>query len=189
MVNIFELSFNRRIFEQNTMVSSINGLRFCSSQTLSHLLNSFCFIFGQNLEAFVYQNIRSCCRPTSAKCFFWRLVQIPLQVHYCTCCLHGKQSSFLFNNALPDHTLVSPFLDPQSLLISCSSTELYPSLHHVVGIMTYHQNSAPFLYLLLESSTVIANHKKSSSSGSSIHHPPTFHLKLKCHLFKNSNPD
>src|SRR6218665_1405821 len=94
---------------------------------------------------------------------------MPLQVHYCTCSLHGKQSSFLFNNALPDHPPVPPFLDPQSLLISCSSTKPYPSLHHVVGIMTYHQNSAQFLYLL--HSTVIANHKTSSSSGSSIHHP------------------
>src|SRR6218665_797944 len=33
-----------------------------------------------------------------------------------------------------------------SLLISCSPTEPYPSLHLVFG-MTYHLNSAPFLYL------------------------------------------
>src|SRR6218665_3971464 len=32
----------------------------------------------------------------------------------------------------------------QSILISCSPTEPYPSLHHVFG-MTYHLNSAPFL--------------------------------------------
>ena len=38
------------------------------------------------------------------------------------------------------------FLEPRSLLISCSPTEPYPSLHHVFG-MTYHLNSAPFLYL------------------------------------------
>src|SRR6218665_204505 len=48
--------------------------------------------------------------------------------------------------ALLDHHPVSPFLDPQSLLISSSPTEPYPSLHHVFG-MTYHLNSAPFLYL------------------------------------------
>src|SRR6218665_2836966 len=34
---------------------------------------------------------------------------------------------------------------PRSLPISCSPTEPYPSLHHVSGI-TYHLNSAPFLY-------------------------------------------
>src|SRR6218665_1359247 len=45
--------------------------------------------------------------------------------------------------ALLDHHPVSPVLD---LLISCSPTEPYPSLHHVFG-MTYHLNSAPFLYL------------------------------------------
>src|SRR6218665_3915877 len=128
------------------MVSSINGLRFCSSQTLSHLLNSSCFILGQNLEAFVYTKTAG---PVVLlrNVFLKTCANIPLQVHYCTC-LYGKQSSFLFNNALPDHPPVSPFLDPQSLLISCSSTEPYPSLHHAVGILTYHQNSAPFLYLL-----------------------------------------
>src|SRR6218665_732780 len=37
------------------------------------------------------------------------------------------------------------FLEPLSLLISCSQPEPYPSLHHVFG-MDYHLNSAPFLY-------------------------------------------
>ena len=37
-------------FEQNALVSSINGLRFCSSQTLSHLLNSSCFIWAKILR-------------------------------------------------------------------------------------------------------------------------------------------
>src|SRR6218665_2984134 len=49
-------------------------------------------------------------------------------------------------SALLDHHPVSPFLDPRSLLISCSPTEPFPSLHHVFG-MTYHLNSAPFPYL------------------------------------------
>src|SRR6218665_3581678 len=49
--------------------------------------------------------------------------------------------------ALLDHHPISPFLDPRSLLISCSHTEPSPSLHHVFG-MTYHLNSAPFPYLL-----------------------------------------
>src|SRR6218665_3411127 len=35
---------------------------------------------------------------------------------------------------------------PRYLLKSCSPAEPYPSLHHVFG-MTYHLNSAPFLYL------------------------------------------
>jgi len=48
--------------------------------------------------------------------------------------------------ALLNHHSVSPFLYPWSLLISCSPIETYPSLHHVSG-MTYHMNSAPFLYL------------------------------------------
>src|SRR6218665_676879 len=48
--------------------------------------------------------------------------------------------------SLLDHHPVSPFLNLRSLLISCSPTESYPSLHHVFG-MTYHLNSAPFLYL------------------------------------------
>src|SRR6218665_586864 len=49
-------------------------------------------------------------------------------------------------HALLDHHLVSPFLDPRSLLISCFPTEPYQSLCHVFG-MTYHLNSAPFLCL------------------------------------------
>src|SRR6218665_1662457 len=220
------------------MVSSINGLRFCLSQTLSHLLNSSCFILDQNLEVFVYQNIRSCC--TSTKCFLEDLfkyhfkynivheilymkcclhgkqssflfnnalpdhppvspflnpqslliscssdLNIVHEILYMKCCLHGKQSSFLFNNALPDHPPVSPFLNPQSLLISCSSTELYPSLHYVIGIMTYHKNSAPFLYLLhhyCQSQYIIFIRLLCPSL-------PAFHSKLKCHLFKNSNPN
>src|SRR6218665_471505 len=46
------------------------------------------------------------------------------------------------------HRPVSAFLDPcaRSPLISCSPTEPCPSLHYVFG-MTYHLNSAPFLYL------------------------------------------
>src|SRR6218665_2059541 len=146
MHKCFELSFNRTIFKQIAMISSINGLRFCSSQTLSHLLNSSCFILGQNLQAFVYQNIRSCC--TSTKCFLEDLCKYHFRyiiVH--VVCMVNKAASYS-TIALPDHPPVSPFLDPQSLLISCSPTEPYPSLHHVVGIMTYHQNSAPFLYLL-----------------------------------------
>src|SRR6218665_2530866 len=42
--------------------------------------------------------------------------------------------------------LSHPFSTPRSLLISCSPTEPYPSLHHVFG-MTYHQNFTPFLCL------------------------------------------
>ena len=42
--------------------------------------------------------------------------------------------------------LSHPFSIARSLLISCSPTEPYPSLHHVFG-MTYHLNFAPFLYL------------------------------------------
>src|SRR6218665_1185376 len=53
---------------------------------------------------------------------------------------------FRLTSALLDPHPVSSFLDPRSLLISCSPTEPYPSLHHVFG-MTYHLNSAPFLYL------------------------------------------
>src|SRR6218665_2181686 len=41
--------------------------------------------------------------------------------------------------------LSHPFSTPRSLPISCSPTEPYRSLHHVFG-MTYHLNSAPFLY-------------------------------------------
>src|SRR6218665_1135374 len=48
--------------------------------------------------------------------------------------------------ALPDHLPVSHFLDPWSLLISCSPAEPYPSQHHVFG-MTYHLNCVTFLYL------------------------------------------
>src|SRR6218665_1813337 len=49
-------------------------------------------------------------------------------------------------STLLDHHPVSPFLEQRSLLISRSPTELYSLLHHVFG-MTYHLNSAPFLYL------------------------------------------
>ena len=48
--------------------------------------------------------------------------------------------------SLLNHHHVSPFLDPRSLLISCSSTKPYTSLHHVFR-MIYHMNSAPFLHL------------------------------------------
>src|SRR6218665_1077337 len=74
------------------MVSSINGLRFCSSQTLSHLLNSS-FILGQNLEAFVYQNVRSCC--TSTKCFLEDLCKYHFKyiiVH--VVCMVNKAASY-----------------------------------------------------------------------------------------------
>src|SRR6218665_3169745 len=84
--------------------------------------------------------------------------------------------------ALLDHHPVSPFLAPRFLLISCSSTEPYPSLPHVFG-MTYHQKYTHHFFV---STTVIANHKTSSSSGASVRHPRAFHLKLKCHLFKLS---
>src|SRR6218665_3007862 len=43
-----------------------------------------------------------------------------------------------------DHPPVSPFLDPLSLPISRSSTEPYPSLHHIFK-MTFHLNSTCFL--------------------------------------------
>jgi|SRR6218665_2484838 len=49
-------------------------------------------------------------------------------------------------NSLGDHPPASPFFDPRSPFISCSPIEPYPSLHQVSG-MTYHLNSAPFLYL------------------------------------------
>ena|SRR6218665_1820265 len=42
--------------------------------------------------------------------------------------------------ALLDH---HPFSTPRSLLISCSLTEPYPSLHHIFG-MTYHLNHHHF---------------------------------------------
>ena len=69
------------------------------------------------------------------------------------------------------------------LLISCSQTETYPSLHHVFR-MTCHLNSAR----LFTSIIFITNHKLSSASGSSIHQPFWFPLKIKCHLFKISHP-
>src|SRR6218665_1447046 len=53
---------------------------------------------------------------------------------------------------------------PQSLLMSCSPTEPYPSLCRIFG-MTCHLNSALFF-----TSTTIPNHKTSSSSDSSIYH-------------------
>src|SRR6218665_3825113 len=83
--------------------------------------------------------------------------------------------------ALLDHHPVSPFLDPRSLLISCSPTEPYPPLHHVFG-MTYHLNSAPFLYL---------HHRHCQSQDIRLLYPSprAFHSKLKCHLFKHSYSD
>src|SRR6218665_1556652 len=49
--------------------------------------------------------------------------------------------------ALLDHYPVYPFSTPGHFSShACSPTEPYPSLHHVFG-MTYHLNSAPFLYL------------------------------------------
>jgi len=83
-----------------------------------------------------------------------------------------------------DHHPVSPFLDPWSLLISCSPTEPYPSLHNVFG-MTYHLNCAPFLRL----------HRRHCQSQDIVFiwllypSPRLFHSKLKCHLFKHSCPD
>src|SRR6218665_3003844 len=97
-------------FEQNAMVSSINGLRFCSSQTLSHLLNSSCFILGQNLEAFVYQNIRSCCTPT--KCFLEDLCKYHFKyiiVH--VVCMVNKAASYstmLYPTILLSHPFSTP---------------------------------------------------------------------------------
>src|SRR6218665_2159551 len=81
--------------------------------------------------------------------------------------------------ALPDHPPVSPFLDPRSLLISCSPVEPYPSLHHVFG-MTYHPNSTLFLYI----------HYRHCQSQDIIFilllypSPPAFHSKLKCYLLR-----
>ena len=86
--------------------------------------------------------------------------------------------------ALLDHHPVSPFLDPRSLLISCSPTEPYPWLHHAFG-MTYHLNSAPFLYLQrrhCRSQDIIFSRLLYPS-------PRAFHSNLKCHLFKHSYPD
>src|SRR6218665_1162952 len=70
---------------------------------------------------------------------------------------------------------------PQSLLISCSPTEPYPSLHHVFGV-TYHLNFAPFLYL---------HHRHCQSKDIHLLYPSprAFHSKLKCHLFKLFYPD
>jgi len=62
---------------------------------------------------------------------------------------------------------------PRSLLISCSPTEPYPSLHHV-----FRWSTTWTLCLLFTSTTITANHKTSSSSGSSIHHPRAFHSTL-----------
>src|SRR6218665_3973877 len=71
---------------------------------------------------------------------------------------------------------------PRSLLISCSPTKPYPSRHHLFG-MTYHLNSAPFLYL---------HHRHCQSQDIRLLYlspPRAFHLKLKCHLFKHSYPE
>src|SRR6218665_2618837 len=84
-------------------------------------------------------------------------LKIPERIHFKVLSLtyNSLQSSSprSYANSLPssqpallDHHPVSPFLEPRSLLISCSPTEPYPSLHHVFG-MPSHLNSAPFLSL------------------------------------------
>src|SRR6218665_3433897 len=78
-------------------------------------------------------------------------------------------------------TRSSPYLDHWSLLISCSPTEPYPSLHLVFG-MTYHLNSAPFLYLHhrhCQSQDIIFIRQPYLS-------PRAFHSKLKSNFFKHS---
>src|SRR6218665_6392 len=104
------------------MVSSINGLRLCSSKTFSHLLNSSCFILGQNLEAFVYQNIRPCC--TSTKCFLEDLCKYHFKyniVH--VVCMVNKAASYstmLYTGSSSCLTLsrlpVNPTTPPSPLL-------------------------------------------------------------------------
>jgi len=91
------------------------------------------------------------------------------------------------NPLYPIILLSLPFSAPRSLLILCSPTEPYPSLHHVFG-MTYHLNSALFLYL---------HHHHCQSQDiifirllyPSLPNPQAFLSKLKCHLFKSSYPD
>src|SRR6218665_1296697 len=86
--------------------------------------------------------------------------------------------------ALLDHHPVSPFLDPRSLPISCSPTKPHPSMHHVFG-MTYHLNSAPFLYLHHALSLPITRHHIQFFIRLLYSSPRAFHSKLKCHLFKH----
>ena len=90
------------------------------------------------------------------------------------------------NPLYPIILLSLPFSAPRSLLILCSPTEPYPSLHHVFR-MTYHLNSALFLYF---------HHHHCQSQDNIfirsllIHHPTrAFHSKLKCHLLKTSYPE
>src|SRR6218665_3494141 len=106
------------------MVSSINGLRFCSSQTLSHLLNSSGFILGRNLEALVYQNIRSWC--TSKKCFLEDLCKYHFKYIVHVVCMVNKAASYstMLN---PTILLSYPFSTPSHF----SSHVLQPShIHH-----------------------------------------------------------
>src|SRR6218665_866026 len=49
VVNIFCFVLHFKDIRTKCNVSSINGLRFCSNRTSSHLLNSSCLILGQKV--------------------------------------------------------------------------------------------------------------------------------------------
>ena len=77
---------------------------------MSHLLNCSYFNLGQNLEAFVYQNIRSCC--TSTKCFLEDLCKYHFKhiiVH--VVCMVNKAASYstmLYPTILMSHHFSTP---------------------------------------------------------------------------------
>src|SRR6218665_986528 len=109
----------------------------------------------------------------------------PTYIHTTPCNLPRGPIPRTFANSSPssqpallDHQPVSPFLDPRSLLISCSPTEAYPSLHRLWNDLPpeFRTNSLP-----------------PPPSLSITRHPPplsvtsrAFNSKLKCHLFKHS---
>src|SRR6218665_677252 len=69
-------------------------------------------------------------------------------------------------------------------LISCSSTEPYPSLRLVPG-MNCHLNSETFSLPIPSMPITIRHHQPAPLSIT----PQAFHSKLESHLFKNSYPD
>src|SRR6218665_985388 len=103
-----------------------------SSQTLLHLLNSSYFILGQNLEAFVYQNIRSCC--TSTKCFLEDLCKYHFKyiIVYVVCMVNKAAS---YSTMLSPTILLShPFSTPSHF----SSHVLQPShIRHCTTPLEY----------------------------------------------------
>src|SRR6218665_1114195 len=119
-----------------------------------------------------------------------RAYPLHCSVHNLYNSLQSSQPTYTSTNSSPssqpallDHHPVSPFLDPRSLLISCSPTEPYPSLHHV-----FWNDLPPELRTISlppPPSLPITTHPPPLSI------PPgrAFHSKLKCHLFKLSYPD